>query len=222
MLGFVLLVAGVALMLLPFLLDVVRERTEAKRYEQKVALRRHFVGTHPDSPSAFENMGDAMREAGYLEEAIASYQIAKELVARGGINKGGGDFHGAGLDSKLRLTHVELAQERTPEQYESTLQTRPPVCPKCGHLGWPGDRDCTACHAALPVDSVFDTWRRKPIRSAILRETAQMVSGLLIIWAAMLFINALPELLRITVSVAACFVIPLRLLKRIDPDYGSM
>ncbi len=209
---------GTFLLILPYLSDYWGERSEEKRRVQKVELRRQYVGGNTDSPSAFEGLGDAMREAGMLEEAIAAYQIAKELIEKGGKNQGGGYFPGAGLDSKLRITQVELAQERSPELYESTMRTRPPICSKCGHLGMPFDRDCQTCGAPLPVDSFFDTWKHKGIRNSIIRDTGQMVAGLCIVWAAMLIVDSLPDLMRLSVSVAAVFVIPLRLLKRVGPD----
>jgi hypothetical protein len=218
MFGLALLLIGIVLLLAPFAFEALADKREQKCYTQKLALRRYHIGLAPESPTSFEHLGDAMREAGHLEEAIASYQISKEMAEKQGGNAGAGYFAGAGIDNKIRLTRIELQAERTPEQVEATLRTRPPVCSKCGHVGFPGDKDCQSCHAPLPTDSFFDTMKHKTIRAEILKETATMLSGWFIIAAALWLISGLPDIIRITVVVVSCFVIPLRLLKRVGPD----
>lgn len=218
MFGLVLLLIGVLLLLWPYISDHRAEQYEDRKRREKVEMRRQYVGQAPDSPAAFEALGDAMRAAGYLEEALASFEIAKEMVSKQGAASGGGWIPGAGLDNKMHLTRVELMQERNPEQFQATLQTRPPVCGKCGSLGMPFDRDCQSCGAPLPVDGFFDSWHHKGIRKELAKDTAQMLAGLFIIWSAMLFVSFLPPLMRLTVAVSAVIVIPLRLLKKVGPD----
>jgi hypothetical protein len=193
--------------------DYTTAHSEQKRRDHKVALRRQHLNHAAESPSAYEALGDAMRHAGHLEEAIACYEEAKELAARlPSAAQGAGEVPGAGLDKKLHLTRFELREQVAPS-YGNTMRTRQQICRQCGALSLPQETECTTCGCPLPVDSMFDTLRNSRMRNAIAWEAAECIAAIAIVFLALLIASWMDPLMRICLAVAAIFVIPFRLLK---------
>ena len=213
--GILLILFVIGWMVWDWIRDTQAAHREAARRVQKVALRRRYLSTAPDSPAAYEQLGDAMREADDPTEAIACYEEAIQLAqASPNGPAGSGWIAGAGLENKLRLARLELAEAVSPAQYGQTMETRQQVCRTCGHLGMPDDTVCRICNAPLPVASMLDTLRNKAMRQGIIGETAMFCLMFGIIILAVCITNSLPVMLRGAIFIVALLVIPLRLLKK--------
>ncbi|GAB4467423.1 MAG: hypothetical protein OHK0029_39370 [Armatimonadaceae bacterium] len=122
---------------------------------------------------------------------------------------------GTGLETKLRLTRLELEQMQDPEQFGQTLRTRQPVCRICGNLAGSNDRDCPFCGAPLPVNTLLETMQHQVIRHEILRGGMWVGIHLGIVGICIWLVGWLPPLAKISVIIASVIVIPLRLLQKI-------
>jgi tetratricopeptide (TPR) repeat protein len=193
---------------------------EKKWRDEKVAMRRQVLARSPDSPAVLESLGDAMRERGDLSEAISCYEEALFMAGRMSVTGAGGlgDVAGGGLENKLRLTRMELAQERDPAAFNATLRTREQVCSRCGALALPFVTQCETCGAPLPVNSMFDTWRNNDMRKSLTFEALHAGASLTIISICLLYASTLEPLMKFTVLFSAVIAIAARLLKRVGPD----
>lgn len=187
------------------------ERREKERQTQILALRQRYVGLRPDDPTAQELLGDALRQAGFPQEALAALCVAERLHD--------GASAGAHLASKIRLTRLELTERSRPEQLQQTLQTRETICRRCGTLNLPGHEACTHCGAALLVNGFWETATRGgKMRADLLREVWPLsVKGLVVI-VAIACANFLPDEIRFATLIAAIIVVPIVVLRQLgDP-----
>lgn len=122
---------------------------------------------------------------------------------------------GFGIRNKIRLVQLEMEQDADPARFGQTMLTRQQVCRQCGHLNPYGLRDCESCNAPLPTDTMMDAWRHEVIRAEAIRQAKNLVIGLTIITVSIWFVGWLPSLAKISVTVSAIIVIPLRLLHAI-------
>ena len=63
--------------------SAIAARAQVAHWTDSVTLWEHATRATPDSYIAFENLGQALRERGQLEEAVASYQRALALAPAG-------------------------------------------------------------------------------------------------------------------------------------------
>lgn len=189
-------------------------RTEQLRQKQKIQMRRQILSVAPDSPGSYEALGDAMRDANFYAEAAACYEEAIDLVAKQTGPGGAGWVAGAGLETKLKLARLEMAEKIAPS-YGHTMRTRQQICRSCGYLNLPQAVNCSTCDGPLPVDSMLDTLRNNDMRRDISIEAAQAVAMLFIILLAVYIASWMPLFLRGTLAICAVIVIPFRLLKKI-------
>ena len=202
----------------PYLQDRRADKQEAGRLGEKIELRRAMTLRAPESPSAQEAFGDALREAGKIHNALAAYQTALDLeaksAARGETN--GAALGGTGLDQKIRLTKLEADQMHGGAAgYGTTLETRQQVCRRCGALNEARATACASCGDTLLADRFFDTWRRDDHRTKIKREVIEMVVMVHVILLALYFASWLPLEVQGTLGISATAVLLWRLLKRI-------
>lgn len=191
------------------------DRKEQARRRAKADERRAVAERLPDSASAREGYGDALREAGDIEGAIAAYEAALRLA--GAQNGGGlGQVAGSGLEGKLRLARFELTHDPVAEGM--TVASRQQVCRRCGNLNGPRDRKCTTCGDSLPVDSYFDTLRRGDHRAAILRETAESLAMLAVVTIALAFASGLPLEVKGVLLLSTVIVLVWKGLRRVGGD----
>lgn len=168
--------------------DLWETRTEPKREAARlaeiVALRRRYVGLNQNEadPSAQELLGDALRSAGHAREALEAFEKALSLGSES-----------PGLEVKIRLTKLELAQNARPGDFGMTLTTREIVCGTCGNLSPPKTRECPHCARPLPVDSMRDVLRHGPLRALVLSDTKALIVQLLVIAIAIGCAFALPD-----------------------------
>ena len=194
--------------------DWLEARHEQKRRELKIQMRQQILAASPNSPGSYEALGDAMRDANFYADAAACYEEAIDMASKQGGPGGAGWIAGAGLETKLKLARLERAEQAAPS-YGHTMKTRQQLCRQCGYLNLPQAVSCSTCSAPLPVDSMFDTLRNDDMRGAIVRETTQMVAMLSIVLVAVWIVSSMPLLLRLTITISAVIVIPIRLLKLI-------
>jgi hypothetical protein len=194
------------------------DREGQARRRAKVAERQEAVRQNPTSPAAYEQLGDAFREADYLRDAVLCYEKAIELESRGGLSIGSGWIGGAGVEQKLRLAQLELAQKERPEEHGMTLRTRQQVCHSCGALAMPGDRNCTTCGAPLSVNTMFDTMRHADMRRSLVQESVHFVIGMTIVAVALFVASEMPVLIRFSIAFATVIVLGWRVLKCVGPD----
>ena len=197
-----------------YLRDLRDERDAQNRRKQKIEMRRQILSVAPNAPGSYESLGDAMRDASFYSEAVACYEEAIDLAAKQAGPSGSGWIAGAGLETKLKLARLEMAEQIAPS-FGQTLRGRQQICRQCGFLNLPQARSCNTCDAPLPVDSMFDTLKNDDMRRAITRETVQAVAMLSIILLALFIASWMPMLLRLSLAIAAVIVIPIRLLKLI-------
>ncbi len=217
MISLLLLVLVVAWLARPYLLERQQERQEDARRDEKVELRRAMVARMPESPSAHEALGDALRAAGKVHAAIASYKTAlewQERAAQSGQNTGEGAA-GMGLEQKLRLARLEADQTHHAARHGLTLHTRQQICRRCGDLNGPQERHCRTCNNPLPADHLLETWQRDEHRHRIVRESAETFAMILIVLVAVLFASALPIEVQCCVIISTVTVLLFRMLKRI-------
>lgn len=202
----------------PYIQDRRADKQEIGRLGEKIEMRRAMVAKMPQSPSAQEALGDALREAGKVHNAIAAYQAALDLeaksAARGETN--GAALGGTGLEQKIRLTKLEADQSHGGVAgYGTTLETRQQVCRRCGALNAPQDPTCASCGETLLADRFFDTWRRDDHRTKIKREVIESLVMIHVVLLALYFASWLPLEVQGTLGISATGVLLWRLLKRI-------
>jgi hypothetical protein len=198
--------------------DALYDAPNRRLRRERVLSRQASVRISPASPAAHEQLADALREADYLEEAIASYEKALSLESRSPVQQGASALSSVGVEHKLRLTRLELAEKLRPEEHGLTLRTRQGVCPQCGNLSMPDERNCATCGFPLPVNTMWDTLRRPDMRSSIIWEGAQMFIGLTIVGIALYVASWMPILLRFAVMLSTVMVLAWRFLKSVGPD----
>jgi ribosomal protein L40E len=187
------------------------EQQETARRARVLALRQQYVGLRPDDPVAQEKLGDALREAGFPEEAIAAYSTAERLHA--------GKPTGANLASKIRLTRLAASEKARPELSRQTLQTRESVCRRCGTLNLPTVEVCAHCGAALLVSGFWETTTRGgKMRGELLREVWPLLGKAALVMLSVACASFLPWEVRGAVLIAAVIVVPIVMLKQLgDP-----
>ena len=220
MIGLFLLLAIGGWIAWPYIQDMRAERRVDERILERVAHRQYLVVHAPHSPASHEQLADALREAGKLEDAIAEYEKSIALEATAGVYAGGGAGYigGGGVEQKLRLARLELDERREPEKHGQTLRTRQQPCMQCGNLANPGERLCPTCGAPLPTDTFFDTLRDPDMRSIIVKEATEFAVILGVTGIALYLTGWLRLEVRLVVFFAAAIVLANRFLKRIGPD----
>ena len=205
----ILLLLAVALWIAwSYLADQRTDRREDARLLEKVEMRRTLLARSPDSASAQEALGDALRDAGLLQEAIEYYEQAQQAEA---VHE---QARGTGLENKLRLTRLEVAENARPT-YGNTLATRQQVCRRCGALNEPSERACVTCGDLLPVDGFFDTLRGDNMRGQIVREMTETVTMILVVLLALLITSWMPLEVKGVLGISATGVLLWRMLRRI-------
>ncbi len=203
----------------PYFQDRRADKQETGRLGDKVEMRRSMVARAPESPSAHEALGDVLREAGKIHNALAAYQTALDLETRAaarGETNGALALGGTGLEQKIRLTKLEADQSHGGAAgYGTTLETRQQVCRRCGALNEAQAPACVSCGDALLADRFFDTWRRDDHRTKIKREIIEMVVMVHVVLLAIYFASWLPLEVQGTLGISATAVLLWRLLKRI-------
>jgi len=194
------------------------DRRESARQKEILEVRRRILGIAPDSPAAFEKMGDALREAGQAAEAIACYERAQAMATQLAPEAplGIGTVASAGLENKIRLTRFELNHSAV--AHGETIQTRQQVCRRCGNLSAYDARTCATCGEPLPVDSFLDSIRRADIRRPILRETAQTVCMFAIVLTAVMLASWMPVEVKGVLLIATAAVLAWKFLRTIGGD----
>ena len=295
-------------------------QAEQKKREQKVALRQKHLSFAADAPSAWEAYGDALRQAGFLSEAILAFEEAKRRlgtpssVAPSPVTPEGNPelpgspalaslpepeanadkdmlisgrqsgtvnvllsmgtisdplyeerseipalivpaselvpvanweeenalavvpdeipaasllvpaFHvdasaGYGLDNKIRLVQLEIAQNANPEKYGHSIATREQTCRMCGFLNGPDRTHCANCGIALPVQTFLDTLHSRDMRQEFIRDVTRVGLNLAIVFTCIWFVSWLDPLAKFSIAFAALIVIPMKLLQRLgDPQ----
>ncbi len=184
---------------------------ETRRRAEVLALRRQYVGLRPDDPVAQEKLGDALRQAGHPDAAIAAYAAAERL------HEGG--TAGVNLASKIRLTRLDVTEKTRPEVLGQTLTTRESVCPRCGKLNLPHLESCDHCGAALLVSGFWEmATRGGKMRGELLREIGPLLAKFALLLVAIGFATFLPDEVRFATLIAAVTVVPFAVLKQLgDP-----
>ena len=220
MLSFLLLL-GVGLWIAwPLLIERRDRRRDADRFSETIRTPQALLARIPVLPAAHEALGDALRAAGRLAEAVACYETALELEAQAaarGQPFGAGLTTGAGLENKLRLARQEAAGGGQPG-YGQTLATRQQVCRQCGSLNGPRDRACATCGALLPVDHFFDALRGDRMRRDIFREVADALAKLLVVLLALYIASWMSLEVKGVLLIATVAVLAHRFLRRIGGD----
>lgn len=199
-----------------------RERRQMqRRIAQKVALRRRLTEARPDSPAAYESLGDAFRESELPFEAITCYERARALEAERPVEIGSGGtgwIAGAGLETKLRLARLEAAAQATGTgalAHGQTMGTRQQICRRCGALCPAHDRQCENCGGALLVDTMADAWKENRIRRPILREAVNTFAMLFLMLLALSVASALPLDVKGALGISATIVLAWRFLRAV-------
>lgn len=204
--------------------DTVRDwlqfRREAQRLREKAELRRRMLARDPDSPMAYERLGDALREAGETAEAIQCYEeaIRRRDVLRNDTKSSGWSNDSGALDNKLRLARFACEAEREPSKYGQSLQTRQQVCRTCGSLSGAHDIACATCGTLLPTDGFWDTLRQRGLRTEILREVTSMFVKFALVCAVVLAATSIPWEFRGVLLISAVIVLPIHFLKKIGSE----
>ena len=217
MFSFLLLTAVVLWIAWSHLQDRQTDRRHATRTTEKIVQRQTLLQRMPESPSAHEALGDALREAGRADEAVRCYQTALDLQARASAAGGGvigAGIGGAGLEHKLRLTQEEAGRGGVPAPGE-TMATRQQVCRQCGALNGPQERVCVNCAAQMPVDGFFDTLRHDDMRTNILREAAETTAMFAVVIVALIIAGGMPLEVKGVLGISTAAVLGFRFLKRI-------
>lgn len=201
-----------------YLRDALLEGPNRQRRRDRVMARQAGVRAAPASPAAHEQLADALRDAEYLEDAIASYEKALDLERRSPTIQGVSALVSVGAEQKLRLTRLELSEKLRPEEHGLTLRTRQGICHLCGNLTMPDERNCPTCGSPLPVNTMWDTMRRSDMRKSILWEGTQLFIGITLVGIALYIASWMPILLRFTVMFATIIVLAWRFLKSVGPD----
>ena len=203
------------------LLDGPAERRrEAQRLAEIVDFRRRYVGLTVDDPVAYESFGDALRSAGHPRAALDAFQEAQrlgEIAAKGKPESG--PLDGFGIESKIRLTRLEIVQNERPEAFGMTMETRDVICPRCKNLSPPKILDCPHCGGPMPTDTMTEAWNHTNFRLNLLTDTRHFFVKVMVLGVAIGCALAIPDaLLKAATITAAVFVLAFFILKRIgDP-----
>lgn len=196
MITVLLLLAVAAWLLLRPLWSARREqRSEEAGHAERIATRRAVLERNPDSSSAHELLGDALRSAGRYEEAAACYETAH--------GRGGGS---EGLESKLRLARMD-AEAPSPA-------LRQQVCRRCGNLSEAGERDCTTCGAPLLADRLLDTLGIRGMR----REIVEIVAMFAVVVVALALASWMPREVKAVLLLSAVLVLAFFFLRSLNGD----
>jgi hypothetical protein len=126
---------------------------------------------------------------------------------------------GYGLDNKIRLVNLEIAHNADPDKYGQSIATREQTCRACGQLNGSDLTNCASCGAGLPVQTFLDTWHHQGMRKELVGYATRVGLNLALVLTCIWFVSWLPPLAKFSVSVAALFVIPFKLLQRLgDPQ----
>ena len=212
--GLLLLVVGVW-WLVEHLQRLSEERRDTQRRQQILALRQRYVGVRPRDPIAQAMLGDALRQAGHAQAALAAYTEAEQLFA--------GDPARADLVNKKRLVALEVAEALQPSQFRQTLQTRESICRRCGGLNLPQLRECTHCGAALLVEGFWETAvKGGTMRGDLVRSLWPLVLKTALVLLAVACASFLPLEIRGAVLIATIIVVPIVTLRQLgNPSLGE-
>lgn len=203
------------------LLDGPAERRrEEQRLREIVDFRRRYVGLTANDPVAHESLGDALRTAGHARAALDAFLEAERLasVAHRGSPEVG-PLDGFGLQSKIRLTRLEIAQTERPEAFGMTMATRDVICPRCKNLAPPKILDCPTCGHPMPTDTMAEAWNHGSFRLGMLTDAKNLFWKVMLLGVAIGCALAIPDpMLKFATIISALFVLTVLLLKKIgDP-----
>ncbi len=182
-------------------------RERVRRDVHREALRR-LIERDPQNIGAHEALGDALREAGHLEEAQAAYH--------GALDAGADRFLDGSARAKLRGIDREM---------RACVEGRQPLhspagelyfCRRCGAANPPDARTCEACGETVGCDTFLAALRDPGVRQASL-ESVVMVCVVLLCFQVFSF---LPLLVQASVFVSAVWVVLWRLLRAIEGRRG--
>lgn len=184
-------------------------RREAKRLAEVVAFRQRYMGvTGGNDPSAHESLGDALKSAGHSREALAAFEQALALGSQS-----------SGLEVKIRLMKLDIAQSADPKGFGMTMATRDIICPVCRNLAPAGTLECSHCGAHLPVDTLKDAWSHGPFRRLLLKDARSTALQWFLICLAAACAFAMPDMaMTASILLATLGVVLFLLLRRLgDP-----
>lgn len=153
--------------------EQARSQEEVRRLADRVTLRRGAVARAPQSPAAYESLGDALRESGQYAEAMQSFEQARYLMAMD-ATLGSGSVAGGGIETKLKLTGLDITEERSrPSSYVAQIAARSSVCRQCSTVNTPNAKYCVSCDNPLLANTFLEAWQREDLRNPILREVRE-------------------------------------------------
>lgn len=190
--------------------DATAIKRESRAYDAKIAERRAVTERMPDSASAWEQLGDAFREADQYGQAVIAYERASMIQsASPGMSSGG-----VGLDHKIRLSRMEAAQGGAIGKGEAARMGQQ-ICRRCGTLSLPGARTCAACEETLPVDTMREVWEASDIRTRILRDALELTAMLLVVTIAIAVFQSMPLEIKGVLLISTFAVFGWKLLRLI-------
>ncbi len=211
---FILLLIA-AFITLRFLSDRADRTPQWVRDAEKIEQRRAALARHPDSPASYESLGDALRAGNLYEEAHTAYETARGMMERH-EPLGGGHIGGGGLDNKLRLVALDLAEEKERRgAYSARVNRRETVCRRCGCVNPPDATHCVRCEGGLLADTVRDAWRRDDIRYPILREVREGAVIVAVVLFALYLASWMPLEIRGVLLLATIIVLTVKGLRAI-------
>ena len=151
-------IAALIMLIGGFFRDAHRKR-ESEVYEEKRRSMRRLIDQDPSNLAAYEFLGDNLRRAGYLDEAVKAYDeglghidvhtsdtsvyhqiLYKRNLAEKAI---------ADRNHKPRLIQILMAP---PRQFELVF------CPSCGASNPTEAQNCDTCGTFLPVDNIIQAF----------------------------------------------------------------
>lgn len=186
MITVLLLLAVAAWLARPFWSARQEQHHEEAGHAERIATRQSVLERNPDSASAHELLGDALRAAGRTDEAIACYDAALE--------RGSG---GEGLENKLRFARMDAETPRP--------DLRQQVCRRCGNLSDAGQRACATCAAPLLADRFRDTLGVPGMRRELVEFAAMFAVVLLALALASWMPGEIKGVLLLSAAVTLAF-----------------
>jgi hypothetical protein len=209
-----------------YLMDRAEEKrtwdNEARRLEERVALRQQYVGLQMDYVQGWESLGDTLREKGDLQGAQESYQTAMGLMETQSKNNPDAQWMTGGvLKQKMRLLDLQVRQEANPEAFGLTLETRDQLCSRCGKVNPGVVKECE-CGNMLATDTFWEAIENPRLRALITKDTKKFTSTVCIIVLAVACGWALPVTEMVVLSFATVCVIAFLFLRNLgNPTMGG-
>jgi ribosomal protein L40E len=217
---FILLLV-VAFIAMRFLSDRADRTPQWVRDAEKIEQRRAALVRAPDSPASHEFLGDALRAGGRYEEARTAYETARRLMEEH-EPRGAGHIGGGGLDNKLRLVTLDIAEEEERRaSYRDRVNRREMVCRRCGYVNAPDASHCDRCEGGLLTNTVADAWRRDDIRHPLLREVREGAAILFVVLLAVYLASWMPIEIKGVLLLSTVIVLVVKGLRAITDNSSA-